>query len=782
MMTLPPSATDRLLSIYLVLSQYPILSTQVRELMRQELFGRRFVDPQAFEQEVIRKSIQSQEREGLQEPQIEEPAEVWEQRKALIRDQLTDFYFSHHLSFELIEDLIEKVLNERGITSQDALFSFNPEIAPQDLLFNHGMMIENMPPEERKHLEHRLREIKVVLIRSMISDQLRYIDIARDWFTISDLAEVRLHKIGHGRIGGKAAGMLLAARILKDHPRADIRESIRTPESYYLGSDLLYTFISVNNLQHWNDQKYKPEEEMRREYPKILEEYDHCEFPPGIIDRLKTLLMTVEKRPLIVRSSSLLEDNFGTAFAGKYDSIFCPNQGNIEENLTALTRAIARIYASTLNPTALLYRRSRGLQDYDERMAVLIQTVEGNRYGDYYLPDVSGVAFSHNQYRWSPQIRPEDGFIRMVWGLGTRAVDRVGNDYPRLVALSHPTLRPSSTVKAIRRYSQQYVDLIDLHDNLMKTLPIHDVLKGDYPPVRYLAQVDHEGYFRSIRSRLVDAEPSQLILTFEDLLRRTPFPERMRNILNVLENEYKSPVDIEFIIDIVNQDEKPEIKLSLIQCRPLSYMKDEGRADIPKNIEPDDVVFSSSIMVAGGWLEEIDYVMFVPPESYFSIPSQSARNKLERAIGRLNSVLAGEKFICVGPGRWGTSNPDLGVHVDYADIFNCKALVELSGKGIGPAPEPSLGTHFFQDLLEGEIFPLATYIGQDDFNRSFFYDSPNRLAEWIEVEPLLFNYLRLINVNDYKENHHLEIVMKGDEGRALAFLTEAPRGRNGRLQ
>ncbi len=781
-MTLPPSATDRLLSVYLVLSQYPILSMRIRDLMRRELFSRGYLDPQQFEQEVIRKAIQSQEREGLQRPQIEEPAEVWERRKALTRDQLTDFYFSHHMSFELIEDLIEEVLNERGITAHEALYKFNPEVAPQELLFNQGMMIEKMPRSERKHLEPRLREIKVVLIRNMISDQLRYINIAREWFTISDLAEVRRHKIGHGRIGGKAAGMLLAARILKEDPRDDIRENLRTPESYYLGSDLLYTFISINNLTHWNDQKYKPEDEMRRDYPKIIEEYDHCEFPPAIIQRLETLLTTVGKQPLIVRSSSLLEDNFGTAFAGKYESIFCPNQGSLDENLKALTKAIARIYASTLNPTALLYRRSRGLQDYDERMAVLIQTVEGNRYGDYFLPDVSGVAFSHNQYRWSPQIRAKEGFVRMVWGLGTRAVDRVGNDYPRLVALSHPTLRPSNTVKSIRRYSQQYVDLIDLKNNLMKTLPIHDALDWDYPPLRYLAQVDQEGYFRSIRSRLVDGETSKLILTFEDLLRRTPFAERMRYMLDVLEDEYQSPVDVEFIADVINQKGKPEIKFSLIQCRPLSYMKDESRVNLPQNLDPQHIIFSSSIMVAGGWLEEINYVMFVPPETYFNLPSQSARNKLERAIGKLNSALENESFICVGPGRWGTSNPDLGVHVDYADIFNSKALVELSGDGIGPAPEPSLGTHFFQDLLEGQIFPLATYIGEDNFNRSFFYETPNRLAEWIKVEPDLFKHLRLIKVSDYIPYHHLELVMNGEEGRALAFLSESVRGRDGRLQ
>ncbi len=781
-MSLPLSATDRLLSVYLALSQYPILSNRIRDLMRGELFKRGFLDPKEFDQEVIQKAIQSQEREGLQHPQIEEPAEVWERRKALMRDQLTDFHFSHHLSFELIEELIEQVLNERGITHHEALYEFNPEVAPQELLFNQGMMIEKMPPAERKHLEPRLREIKVVLIRNMISDQLRYINIAQDWFTISDLAEIRTHKIGHGRIGGKAAGLLLAARILKDSVRPEIQETLRTPESYYLGSDLLYTFISVNNLVHWNDQKYKPEDEMRQDYPKIIEDYSHSEFPPGIIQRLETLLTSVGKHPLIVRSSSLLEDNFGTAFAGKYESIFCPNQGTLEENLKYLTRAIARIYASTLNPNALLYRRSKGLQDYDERMAVLIQTVEGNHFRQYHLPDLSGVAFSHNQYRWSPQIRAEEGFIRLVWGLGTRAVDRVGNDYPRLVALSHPTLRPSNTVKSIRRYSQQYVDLIDLDENKMKTLPVHEVLTGDYPPLRYLAQVDQEGYFRSIRSKLVDAEPSQLILTFEDLLRRTPFAETMRYLLKILEDEYKSPVDVEFIADVVENGGKPEIRISLIQCRPLSYMKGDSQVELPRNLDPEQIIFTSNIMVAGGWLDEINYVLFVPPEGYFTLPTQSARNKLERAIGKLNVALAEQSFICVGPGRWGTSNPDLGVHVDYADIFNCKALVELSGEGIGPAPEPSLGTHFFQDLLEGEIFPLATYIGEDTFNRTFFYDMPNRLAEWIQVEPELFDRLRLIKVSDYRENHHMELIMSGDEGRALAFLSKSPHGRDGRLQ
>ena len=245
----------------------------------------------------------------------------------------------------------------------------------------------------------------------------------------------------------------------------EIRESLCVPESFYLGADLTYTFMALNGLMPWADQKYKLESEIRTDFPRIREEFLKGEFPEDILDQFRTLLEQVGSKPLIVRSSSLLEDNFGTSFAGKYDSYFCPNQGTPEQNLIDLHRAIIQIYASMLNPDALLYRRAKGLQDYDERMAVLVQVVQGERYGRYFLPHAAGVAFSRNMYRWSPQIRREDGFVRMVWGLGTRAVDRVGNDYPRLVALSHPMLHPESSVKSIRRYSQQYIDLIDLEEN-----------------------------------------------------------------------------------------------------------------------------------------------------------------------------------------------------------------------------------------------------------------------------------------------------------------------------
>lgn len=766
-------SSNRLLDIYLALAQYPISSDAVRARMREELYKRGITTPQIFENEIRNQAIHSQEMEGLHNPLIEEQRETWELRLSRIRDHHTDLLFAQRLPFVAFEEIVNEVLNKQGVSVNDLMLSLNPEIAPQDMVFQQAMTIDSMSTEQRAPFEARLREIKVVLIRNLVSDQLRYINVAKEFMTLNDLSEIRRRKIGSGRIGGKAGGMLLAWRVLQTLAGEELRSSLIIPDSYYIGSDEIYTFMACNNLVHWNDQKYKQEEEMRQEYPKILEDFQQGKFLPHILDRLQGLLAAVGQQPVIVRSSSLLEDNFGTSFAGKYDSIFVPNQGTLEQNLNDLTRAIAAVYASTLNPNALLYRRSRGLQDYDERMAILIQVVQGERLGKYYLPHAAGVAFGHNLYRWAPQIRKEDGFIRLVWGLGTRAVDRVGNDYPRLIALSHPLLRPSTAPKNIRRYSQQYVDVIDLEDNTFKTLPVHDVLSGRYPPLRYLAQSEEEGDFISLRSTLT-GDIRQLVLTFEDLLRRTPFAERMREALKILERNYHAPVDMEFALMIENGDSgQPKLKISILQCRPQAQLAAAEESALPYSLLPQDVIFSTTFVVPRGHIRRIDYVIYIPPQGYFALKSENDRSRLARTIGKLNAALKGKEFICIGPGRWGSSNTDLGVPIAYGDIYNARSLVELAGPGIGPEPEPSLGTHFFQDLLETQIYPLAILLDDKKtiFNDAFFTKMPNHLDEWLGDKEME-NALHLIRVSDYRAGHHIRIVMDDEKSQAIAFLEE----------
>ena len=771
-MTFPSASTDRVLSIYLALAQYPTLRVRIRARMRRELFDRGVIAPHQFEAEVREKAIESQIREGLQNPFEEEPAEVWETRMARIRSHLTDFYFAYNLPYELFERILREVLAERGAQAKDQVVYFNPELAPQHMLFEQALEIESLPAEQRERVQARLHEIKVVLIRRMISDQLAYINIAKDWFTVEDLMEINRRKMGLGKIGGKAAGMLLATRILNQVGDEDIRASLRIPESYFLGSDVMYSYMAVNNLIAWNDQKYKSEKEIRAEYPHVQREYLEGTFPVDILEQLRQMLKEVGQLPLIVRSSSLLEDNFGTSFAGKYESIFCPNQGSPEENLAALTKAISRVYASVVNPDALLYRRSKGLQDYDERMGILIQVVQGERLGRYYLPQAAGVAFSRNMYRWSPQIRKEDGFVRLVWGLGTRAVDRVGNDYPRLVALSHPLLHPEASSRAIYQYSQRFVDVIDLQDNAFKSLPVSEVVNPRYPILRYLAQVDEGGYLMPVRSLLLDFKANELVFTFEEFLQRTPFADRMRRALKILETHYHAPVDTEFTIRIIEPNSlHPELEITLLQCRPQSHIK-ERDISLPNYIPDENIIFSTHRMIPEGRIDQISYVVFVSPEGYFDLPSEAARAEVGHAISRLNAALAGETFICVGPGRWGTRNSDLGVFIGYSDIYHTRALVELAGQGIGALPEPSFGTHFFQDLVEANIYPLAVFLDDPGvvFNQRFFYKTRNHLTNFIKIDKTLKDCLRLIKVENFRKGHLMELVMDDEQGRAVAFL------------
>jgi hypothetical protein len=653
--------------------------------------------------------------------------------------------------------------------------TFDPELMPVARLIEHALSIENIPAADRGALEHHLTELKVILIRRIISDQLEYINIAKKWFKVRDLAEIHRRKIGLGRIGGKAAGMMLAANILNEIGDESLRDSYRIPESYFLGSDVMYIFTAMNGLTYWNDQKYKPEELIWSEYAQLKKEFQAGKFPPEILVELKNLLESIGKKPIIVRSSSLLEDNFGTAFAGKYDSYFCPNQGSPEENLDRLTEAIAGTFASTLKPEALLYRRSKGLQDYDERMAILIQIVQGEEYGRYYLPQGAGVAFSQNLYRWQPQIRREDGFARLVWGLGTRAVERVGNDYPHLVALSHPTLQPDDTPEAIRYYSQQFVDLIDLEENVFKSMPIREVLQPNYPVLRFIAQVEREGYLATPRSRVMSDEIKKLVITYDELLRRTPFAATLSKMLGILEEHYHNAVDMEFTVRVPDPYAMPpQIQISLLQCRPQSILKEAIAGKIPENLSQADIIFSTHFMVPRGNLKQLQYVLFVPPEVYYALDTEKKRKSLAAVISKLNAALPEKSFICVGPGRWGSVNTDLGVYVCYSDICRTGALVEVSGKGVGVAPEPSLGTHFFQDLMEAQIFPLAVNLDETEtiLNRDFFYNTPNCIEKWIECSEEISNAVRLIRVDDYRPGSHINLAMDDEANVATAYLEQ----------
>ena len=776
--TTPHSATPTI-DIYIRLAQFPMLADTIRARMRQELFRRGVIGEADFEREVREKAIESQRRERLTDPFGQEEAQVWQKRKGRVRDFQTDAYFAENFSAALLEQIIHETLRRQPSPIPSTELSFNPEIAPWEVLFRQGELYEQLPPEERQGVQHHLEEIKVVLIKRMISDQLPYIGIAKRIFSIADLRHIFGRRIGSGKIGGKAAGLMLAWRILQgETDEADATKPyIGIPRSYFIGTEVIYEFRLINGLEHFMNQKYRSLAEIREEYPRIVEAHLEGNFSPPIVDQLREVLTSLGDRPLIVRSSSLLEDNFGFAFAGKYSSYFCPNQGTAEENLRDLLDAVRLVYASTLNPDAILYRRKHGLIDYDERMAILIQEAVGHRHGRYYFPTLAGVAFSQNPFRWNSQIRREDGFLRLVWGFGTRAVDRVGNDYPRLIALSHPTLRPETTARDIRQHSQWSIDVIDLEDNAFKTVSIVDVLTGSYPFLQYIASINRGDYLEEILSRgSRRGGDDEYVLTFNTLTRDRRFVDLMRGALQQLEQTYGRPVDVEFTVDIVPNYPHPDYRLHVLQCRPLSQRAEGGPVAIPRNIPPGDVLFTSHHLVPDGRADSIRYIVYVEPQRYYAIHDVPLRQELARAIGRLNKRLEDKRFVLIGPGRWGSANIALGVHVTYADIFNTKVLIEMAVAHDGRMPELSYGTHFFQDLVEAGIHALALHLGSGPesgtFNWEFFAGAPNALAELLPSDAALAPMLKVIDLEALPGGgRRLHVLMDGQHDEAIGYLT-----------
>ncbi|MEM7332649.1 MAG: PEP/pyruvate-binding domain-containing protein [Chloroflexota bacterium] len=761
------------IDIYIRLAQYPILADSIRYQMRQELFRRGIVDPDNFEREVKEKAIESQQREGLYDPFNHEHSNVWQKRLDRTRNFQTDAAFASNLSPSILDRIIEQVLQSQPGASANSELTFNPEVAPWELLFRQGEIYEALPLSEQESVKHHLEGIKIVLIKGMISDQLQYIGVAKQIFSIADLRFIYRHRIGGGKIGGKAAGMLLAWRIMMEKGEPALRENIKIPPSYFIGSEVIYDFRLKNNLDRFMNQKYLPLEEIRKQHPLVEAAHMAGDFPDKIVKRLQEVLDEVGNSPLIVRSSSLLEDNFGTSFAGKYDSFFCPNQGTVEENLQDLMDAIRKVYASTLNPNAILYRQQNGLIDYDERMAILLQRLDGKAYGRYYMPTLAGVGFSQNPFRWHKKIRREDGFLRLVVGMGTRAVDRVANDYPRMIALSHPQLRPETTAADKRKYSQWLIDAIDMKTNQFVTLQMDEMIQADFPELRFVAELDKGDYLQQVLAPGLLDDEDEFILSLDFLTKDKGFVHLMRSVLATLEAVYETAVDIEYTLSITPSYPQPTYHLSLVQCRPLSQRIEHEEVTIPKDIPQSDIVFRAKDLIPNGNISDVRYLIMIDPNIYRTIPNLTIKQELGRVVSRLNSVLKEEKFILMGPGRWGSNNLDLGVKVSYADIYNTQALVEIGIEHDGSAPELSYGTHFFQDLVEANIHSIPLHLTQEDnwLNWELIKNAPNALSQLSPADSVHEAYVQVVDLTAVSSsNSRLTILMDSKSEEALAFL------------
>jgi pyruvate,water dikinase len=583
-------------------------------------------------------------------------------------------------------------------------------VARQDYWTNTFFQAQSLLEEPQPHGAPRSEPHPMFqrLLRMVISRDLRLLGLAERYFELRDLVEIGRRLVGTGLIGGKSVGMLLARAILR---RSDPRwhELLEPHDSFFVGSDVFYSYLIVNQCWWLRRQVQKSGQGRTEPAGELCERMLKGRFPDEILAQFQELLEYFGQSPIIVRSSSLLEDAYGNAFSGKYESVFCANQGTPEQRLDEFLRAVRRVYASTMQEEALSYRARFGLLDRDEQMALLVQRVSGDSHGRLYFPQIAGVGFSFNPFVWSGDIDPKAGMLRLVFGLGTRAVDRYDDDYTRIVALNAPLRRPDSTYGDLRKYSQKKVDVLDLVKNALVTQRFEEVARSvSGMPLEVFASVD-EDLERLGRER--GTSVFSRVLTFDRLLSEFGFVQDMRQLLELLQTAYDHPVDVEFSANFLDDE---TYRINLLQCRPFQVKGDLRSVRLPSTVSPERTLLKTTGPVIGNSvITRVDCVIYVVPSVYGKL-SVTDRYSVARLIGQLVHRVAGgngepSNLVLLGPGRWATTTPALGVPVSFAEISRARVVCEIAAMHEGLIPDVSLGTHFFNDLVEMDMLYLAIY-------------------------------------------------------------------------
>lgn len=630
--------------------------------------------------------------------------------------------------------------------------------------------------ESEASLEHATEmRLRASLIRRFFTDNVDFIHLAKRYIKVSDFFDLVtriIYPVGSsGCLGGKSMGLFLATQIVRNAAgKEHLLQGIKTPKTWYLTADCMAEFLQHNDLEDVHEIKYKDLEQVRLEYPNIIQLFKHARFPVHISRGLMQALDDFGDQPIIVRSSSLLEDRSGTAFSGKYKSLFLSNQGDRQTRLDALSDAIAEIYASVFGPDPIRYRSEHGLTDFHEEMGIMIQEVVGVHIGPYFSPVFAGVAFSSNEFRWSPRLNRDDGLIRLVPGLGTRAVDRISGDYPVLLSPGQPALRVNTCPDEIRHYSPSKIDVINLEKESFQTVPVEGLIRkhgDDIPNLCQLVSVFKDGLLQHHSPIELNVERDDLVVTFDGLINRTGFVKRMRAVLGVLQESMRTPVDIEFASDGTS--------LFLLQCRPQFTEPDTAPSPIPRDVPEHKTLFTARRFISNGYIPDITHIVYVSPQRYAEQTSLDALVDIGRAVSRLNYLLPKHRFILMGPGRWGSRGEiRQGVQVTYSDICNTAVLIEIASKSGSYEPELSFGTHFFQDMVEAGIRYIPLYPSEKDvvFNAVFLNSSNNILPDVLPDYAYLGDVLRVIDVPDSVAGNVLKIQMNAELCEAIGYFDE----------
>ena len=580
----------------------------------------------------------------------------------------------------------------------------------------------------------------------MLTRDSKMRELIKSNFTPEDYFEVHSRMVGTGMIGGKACGMLLSRKIVENH-RPDIFERFEPHDSYYIGSDVFYAYIVDNGF--WDLRIKQRTEEgyftLAGEFEKKIME---GKFPTGIESEFRRILDYYGNDPVIVRSSSILEDGFGNAFAGKYESVFCGNQGDPEERLQKFEEAVKIVYASTMSMSALDYRKRRGLDKRDEQMAILVQRVSGSRYEGFFMPCTAGVGYSVSPYRMGSE-KPKSGMLRLVMGLGTAAVDRRTGSYPRLVSLDAPTKVLSTDMSDRQQFSQRIVDAISADTNDVEGFDAMNICKS---VPRYLKNMIYSHNYET-ESRLRERGDwrNVLFITCDGLTKNEQLMTDMRDILELIQTHYEYPVDTEYTINFAPDG---SYVIDLLQCRPLQLTAEGDKITVPDGVDNRRILLETK-GVSMGFSREIaiDGVVYIDPILYYQMPYRR-KYEIKEALSQVNWRFRnqGKHLLLLTPGRICTSSPELGVPSGFSDISEFSVIAEVSESKVGYIPELSYGSHIFQDLVEAGI--LYTAVFEKESTIAF---SPDLLKEFAdvtnEVTELADDIKGVLRVYDTSKDH-----------------------------
>ena len=498
-------------------------------------------------------------------------------------------------------------------------------------------------------------------------------------------------RCGDGAMGGKGRGLAFLNHMLQKHDLYDRWQDVRVlvPRTMVLTTDWFDRFINKNGLQYVINADLTDEE--------LLSEFVSASLPSELVHALRHFIR-VTQRPLAIRSSSKLEDNYYQPFAGVYSTYMIPHTENEDQQLRLLTKAIKSVYASVYFAASRGYIISTGNVPSEEQMAIVLQEVSGETEGNYYFPVISGVARSINFYPVGKE-KPEDGIVKIAYGLGKAVVD--GEQVLRFSPKYPKNVMQTSTVDLAMRETQQSMLALSLSPEKFKTsiddavnlerFPIHDC--GQFESLKLIASTYDRENMRIVDSCYPDGPR---IVTFAPQLKFNTFPlaEIIRTLLDIAQQEIKCPVEIEFA---VNLEHEPQI-FHVLQIRPISSDSLSAKVEW-ESIDETGAFLRSGSALGVGKIEDVTDIIYLKKETFDVLRTREMAATLREWNNRLRTE--GRQYLLIGYGRWGSQIPTLGVPVQWSDISEAKAIAECSMENF--RIEPSQGSHFFQNMTSFNV-------------------------------------------------------------------------------